>query len=232
MKLRFTTLLILFSPMVLFFSFSLSEVSAAPTVELQRPEGTTYSDWLPADGAKMTFTVLVKNLYDSTIGFSKWTVNLTFSQITNCPGIYMNYPRTDPKSEKDFRFYFTDQTELPDGLTWSEDSWNGTEVSDSVTVKFTSKSNFVTFSFTITVRCENGGAVGTLMVTLTSLDPSKPFSPSDSDDLPEDKNGNYIAYKQEDKGIAVVARQPLSSGLLSGMITKDTKLAENDYRKN
>lgn len=35
-----------------------------------------------------------------------------------------------------------------------------------------------------------------------------------------------------EKGIAVVARQPLSSGLLSGMITTDTEFAENDYRKN
>ena len=35
-----------------------------------------------------------------------------------------------------------------------------------------------------------------------------------------------------EKGIAVVARQPLSSGLLSGMITADTKFADNDYRKN
>ncbi|RKU31617.1 hypothetical protein C6497_01440 [Candidatus Poribacteria bacterium] len=35
-----------------------------------------------------------------------------------------------------------------------------------------------------------------------------------------------------EKGIAVVARQPLSSGLLSGMITTDTKFADNDYRKN
>ena len=36
----------------------------------------------------------------------------------------------------------------------------------------------------------------------------------------------------QEKGIAVVARQPLSSGLLSGMITTDTEFAENDYRKN
>ena len=35
-----------------------------------------------------------------------------------------------------------------------------------------------------------------------------------------------------EKRIAVVARQPLSSGLLSGMITADTKFADNDYRKN
>ena len=33
-------------------------------------------------------------------------------------------------------------------------------------------------------------------------------------------------------GIAVVARQPLSSGLLSGQLTPETKFAENDYRKN
>lgn len=35
-----------------------------------------------------------------------------------------------------------------------------------------------------------------------------------------------------EKGIAVVARQPLSSGLLSGQLTPDTEFAENDYRKN
>ena len=35
-----------------------------------------------------------------------------------------------------------------------------------------------------------------------------------------------------EKVVAVVARQPLSSGLLSGMITADTKFADNDYRKN
>ena len=34
-----------------------------------------------------------------------------------------------------------------------------------------------------------------------------------------------------EKGIAVVARQPLSSGLLSGYLTPDTVFAENDYRK-
>ena len=33
------------------------------------------------------------------------------------------------------------------------------------------------------------------------------------------------------KGIAVVARQPLSSGLLSGQLNADTVFAENDYRK-
>ena len=33
------------------------------------------------------------------------------------------------------------------------------------------------------------------------------------------------------KGIAVVVRQPLSSGLLSGQLGPDTKFAENDYRK-
>ena len=33
------------------------------------------------------------------------------------------------------------------------------------------------------------------------------------------------------KGIAVVARQPLSSGLLSGQLNADTEFAENDYRK-
>lgn len=36
----------------------------------------------------------------------------------------------------------------------------------------------------------------------------------------------------KENGIAVVARQPLSSGLLSGTITTDTKFADNDYRKN
>lgn len=35
-----------------------------------------------------------------------------------------------------------------------------------------------------------------------------------------------------EKRIAVVARQPLSSGLLSGQLTPDTVFAENDYRKN
>ena len=34
-----------------------------------------------------------------------------------------------------------------------------------------------------------------------------------------------------EKGIAVVVRQPLSSGLLSGQLTPDTIFAENDYRK-
>ena len=34
-----------------------------------------------------------------------------------------------------------------------------------------------------------------------------------------------------EKGIAVVARQPLSSGLLSGQLNADTVFAENDYRK-
>ena len=34
-----------------------------------------------------------------------------------------------------------------------------------------------------------------------------------------------------EKGIAVVARQPLSSGLLSGQLNANTKFAENDYRK-
>ena len=34
-----------------------------------------------------------------------------------------------------------------------------------------------------------------------------------------------------EKGIAVVARQPLSSGLLSGHLKSDTVFAENDYRK-
>lgn len=34
-----------------------------------------------------------------------------------------------------------------------------------------------------------------------------------------------------ENGIAVVARQPLSSGLLSGQLTPDTVFAENDYRK-
>ena len=34
-----------------------------------------------------------------------------------------------------------------------------------------------------------------------------------------------------EKGIAVVARQPLSSGLLSGQLNADTEFAENDYRK-
>ena len=34
-----------------------------------------------------------------------------------------------------------------------------------------------------------------------------------------------------EKGIAVVVRQPLSSGLLSGKLSADTVFAENDYRK-
>ena len=34
-----------------------------------------------------------------------------------------------------------------------------------------------------------------------------------------------------EKGIAVVARQPLSSGLLSGQLNPNTEFAENDYRK-
>ena len=34
-----------------------------------------------------------------------------------------------------------------------------------------------------------------------------------------------------EKGIAVVVRQPLSSGLLSGKLNADTVFAENDYRK-
>ncbi len=34
-----------------------------------------------------------------------------------------------------------------------------------------------------------------------------------------------------EKGIAVVVRQPLSSGLLSGQLGPDTEFAENDYRK-
>jgi aryl-alcohol dehydrogenase-like predicted oxidoreductase len=33
------------------------------------------------------------------------------------------------------------------------------------------------------------------------------------------------------KGVAVVARQPLSSGLLSGQLNANTEFAENDYRK-
>ena len=34
-----------------------------------------------------------------------------------------------------------------------------------------------------------------------------------------------------EKGVAVVVRQPLSSGLLSGQLGPDTVFAENDYRK-
>ena len=34
-----------------------------------------------------------------------------------------------------------------------------------------------------------------------------------------------------EKGVAVVVRQPLSSGLLSGQLGPDTEFAENDYRK-
>ena len=34
-----------------------------------------------------------------------------------------------------------------------------------------------------------------------------------------------------EKGIAVIVRQPLSSGLLSGHLGPDTVFAENDYRK-
>ena len=34
-----------------------------------------------------------------------------------------------------------------------------------------------------------------------------------------------------EKGVAVVVRQPLSSGLLSGQLRPDTVFAENDYRK-
>ena len=34
-----------------------------------------------------------------------------------------------------------------------------------------------------------------------------------------------------EKGIAVVARQPLASGLLSGQLNENTEFAENDYRK-
>ena len=34
-----------------------------------------------------------------------------------------------------------------------------------------------------------------------------------------------------EKGVAIVVRQPLSSGLLSGQLGPDTVFAENDYRK-
>ena len=35
----------------------------------------------------------------------------------------------------------------------------------------------------------------------------------------------------QSKGVGVIVRQPLASGLLSGQLTPDTKFADNDYRK-
>ena len=43
--------------------------------------------------------------------------------------------------------------------------------------------------------------------------------------------GKPVMETAAKNGIAVVARQPLSSGLLSGQLTADTEFAENDYRK-
>ena len=48
--------------------------------------------------------------------------------------------------------------------------------------------------------------------------------------LNQDMASNVMSAAAE-KGIAVVARQPLSSGLLSGQLNADTEFAENDYRK-
>jgi aryl-alcohol dehydrogenase-like predicted oxidoreductase len=35
----------------------------------------------------------------------------------------------------------------------------------------------------------------------------------------------------KEKGIGIIVRQPLASGLLSGQLTPETRFAENDYRK-
>ena len=35
----------------------------------------------------------------------------------------------------------------------------------------------------------------------------------------------------QSKGVGIIVRQPLASGLLSGQLTLDTKFADNDYRK-
>ena len=35
----------------------------------------------------------------------------------------------------------------------------------------------------------------------------------------------------QSKGVGIIVRQPLASGLLSGQLTPDTKFADNDYRR-
>ena len=43
--------------------------------------------------------------------------------------------------------------------------------------------------------------------------------------------GTPVMETAAEKGVAVIVRQPLSSGLLSGQLGPDTVFAENDYRK-
>lgn len=45
------------------------------------------------------------------------------------------------------------------------------------------------------------------------------------------KPADFFFKEAKKKNVAIIARGPLASGLLAGMINKDTKFAENDHRK-
>ena len=197
----FFTFLLCISTFLLFLYPSVL-YAVTPTIELET--GSGYDIWKPTDGGKITFTVVVKNLHDPAEGFSEGKVTLSFPEvITSWSGICMNSPRLKPQDTPDLRFYPKDQAVLGNTLKWDSPIWNDlvghpntsddSAVKDSVGVVFTSKDNLDTFSFTITVRCEDYGAFGILVATLVSSDPSKPFSASVLKAIPKDDNGDYRA---------------------------------------
>ncbi len=171
----------------------------AASVELRPP--MDYDDWKPTDQGKITFTVEV-----SGIDFSEGSVSLSFEKVSSWIGICMNMPRENPGTDPDLRFYPADQVPLPAGLRWEPAIWNdlvGREltnvniaVRDSVGVKFNSDSNVgATITFTITVRCEDGGAYGRLVAELSNSTGTS--QGSDNKFIPKDDNGDYIADSWE-----------------------------------
>ncbi|RKU09698.1 hypothetical protein C6501_14945 [Candidatus Poribacteria bacterium] len=203
MKNRFSLFILLFCLLTTLFLLYPSAVSA---VSVTLTPDSSYEKWLPGNSNTLSFTVTVSGLHGPK-GFSAGSVSLTFENVSNWPGLCMNmnmpadYP--DTETENDLRFYPKDQTELgSDGLKWVPAIWNslvGEEstgkyegVQKSVGVKFTSALNRDTFSFTITVRCEDYGAFGTLVATLIKNEDNKEQA-SDEKDIPKDENDDYRA---------------------------------------
>ena len=172
----------------------------AVSIELKPP--SNYDTWRPTNTDKITFTVIVDGLHDSSEGFSEGAVTLSFSEVSEWVGICMNAPQSGAESDPDLRFYPKDQSKLSDGLEWDPENWNrlvGDEsiaddesVRDSVGVKFDSDDNLSGFTFSITVRCEDYGAYGILVATLVDASDDTRRWLSDKT-VPKDTNGDYIA---------------------------------------
>lgn len=156
----------------------MSSISHAVTIELSEAP----SSWLPKFDNTVSIKVTIKgNLH------SHHTVVFNLSEVTNWPGISMNYGLITSRAP-DLVLYSTDQQGA--GITWR----NRGTAAQSLSAAFTTNSESRK-TFAVKIRSYDYGAFGKLSAQLygSGGESSSPLNSAGPITIPLDKNGNRIA---------------------------------------